>query len=202
MKILTEDEYGRRAADAGRVAVFREFLADRETPVAALSRLDESEEAFLLESVAGGETRGRYSFLGLEPSGRIEGADALAELKSSFAAAPYAPAPELPSFQGGAVGYVAYDAVSLFETKVRLTREEGTPQMAFLVCDKFLVFDNVRGTVTIVVVADTSRQGAYAESMADLPQDAQRGIDSGSRKAQQFAPCRPLLSRNKHGNHP
>ena len=168
MKILTEDEYGRRAADAGRVAVFREFLADRETPVAALSRLDESEEAFLLESVAGGETRGRYSFLGLEPSGRIEGADALAELKSSFAAAPYAPAPELPSFQGGAVGYVAYDAVSLFETKVRLTREEGTPQMAFLVCDKFLVFDNVRGTVTIVVVADTSRQGAYAESMAEI----------------------------------
>ncbi len=68
LKKLTEEEYARRAAHADRVAVFREFLADRETPVAALSRLDDEEEAFLLESVAGGETRGRYSYLGLEPS--------------------------------------------------------------------------------------------------------------------------------------
>ena len=110
MKMLTEEEYARRAADAGRVAVFKEFLADRETPVAALSRLGEDEEAFLLESVAGGEARGRYSFLGLEPSGRVEGADALAGLKTRFASARYVPAPELPSFQGGAVGYVAYSS--------------------------------------------------------------------------------------------
>ena len=61
LKKLTEEEFKRRAANADRVAVFREFLADRETPVAALSRLNEDEEAFLLESVAGGETRGRYS---------------------------------------------------------------------------------------------------------------------------------------------
>lgn len=168
MKQLTEDEYARRAANADRVAVFREFLADRETPVAALSRLGDDEEAFLLESVAGGETRGRYSFLGLEPSERIEGEGALAELKARFAAARYAPAPELPSFQGGAVGYVAYDAVRLFEPKVGLAREEGTPQMAFLVCDRFLVFDNVRDTVTIVVVADTSRPGAYAEAIREI----------------------------------
>ena len=168
MKRLTEKEYARRAANADRVAVFREFLADRETPVAALSRLGDDEEAFLLESVAGGETRGRYSFLGLEPSGRIEGEDALAALKARFAASRYAPAPELPSFQGGAVGYVAYDAVRLFEPKVKLAREEGTPQMAFLVCDRFLVFDNVRDTVTVVVVADASRPNAYAEAMDDI----------------------------------
>lgn len=168
MKRLTEEEYARRAADAGRVAVFREFLADRETPVAALSRLEDDEEAFLLESVAGGESRGRYSFLGLEPSGRVEGADALAGLKARFSASRYVPAPELPAFQGGAVGYVAYDAVGLFEPKVKPPREEGTPQMAFLVCDRFLVFDNVRGTVTIAVIADTSRRGAYAEAMAEI----------------------------------
>ena len=77
LRQLTEPEYKRRAADADRVAVFREFLADRESPVAALSRLDEDEEAFLLESVSGGETRGRYSYLGLEPSSRVEGPDAL-----------------------------------------------------------------------------------------------------------------------------
>ena len=168
LKQLTEEEFRRRAENADRVAVFKEFLADRETPVAALSRLGEDEEAFLLESVAGGETRGRYSYLGIEPSGRVEGAGALKNLRARFAAARYAAAEELPEFQGGAVGYVAYDAVSLFEPRVGLAREEGTPQMAFLMCDKFLIFDNVRGTVTIVVVAETSAPGAYAESMAQI----------------------------------
>ena len=52
LKQLTEEEFDRRAANADRVAVFKEFLADRETPVAALSRLGDDEEAFLLESVA------------------------------------------------------------------------------------------------------------------------------------------------------
>ena len=166
LKKLTEEEFKRRAANADRVAVFREFLADRETPVAALSRLDENEEAFLLESVAGGETRGRYSYLGIEPSGRIEGAAALQELKARFAAARYVTADELPEFQGGAVGYVAYDAVSLFEPRVKLTREDGTPQMAFLVCDKFLVFDNVRDTVTVVVVVDPSAHSSPSAAYA------------------------------------
>ncbi|MBR4654790.1 MAG: anthranilate synthase component I family protein [Kiritimatiellae bacterium] len=165
LKILSEEEFNRRAEGAGRVAVFKEFLADRETPVAALSRLDDDEEAFLLESVAGGETRGRYSYLGIEPSRRIEGEDSLREIKERFKAMRYAAAPELPSFQGGAVGYVAYDAVDLFEPKVKLRHEEGTPRMAFLMCDAFLVFDNVRDTVTVVVVADTSRQGAYSAAM-------------------------------------
>ena len=165
MIMLTEEEYRKRAEGADRVAVFKEFLADRETPVAALSRLGEDEEAFLLESVAGGETRGRYSYLGIEPCGRIEGADAMERLKSRFSALRYAPAPELPPFQGGAVGFVAYDIVPAFEPRVKARREEGVPQMAFLLCDSFLVFDNVRNTVTITVMADTSDSGAYGKAM-------------------------------------
>ena len=176
MKELTEDEYARRAESADRVAVFKEFLADRETPVAALSRLDDDEEAFLLESVSGGETRGRYSYLGLEPCGRVEGADALAALKARLKSIRFSAAPELPSFQGGAVGYVAYDAVRIFEPKVKVAgdcrgtenAEAGTPPMSFLLCDKFLVFDNVRGTVTIVSVVETSKPGAYSEAMKDI----------------------------------
>lgn len=98
MKKLTREEYARRAAKSGRVAVFREFLADRETPVAALSRLGEDEECFLLESVAGGETRGRYSFLGVEPCAKVEGADALDDLRGRFAACRYAPNAPVRSF--------------------------------------------------------------------------------------------------------
>ena len=68
LRKLDEREYARRARNCGRVAVFREFIADRETPVAALSRLADGEEAFLLESVAGGDTRGRYTYIGIEPT--------------------------------------------------------------------------------------------------------------------------------------
>ena len=210
MKMLTEEEFRRRAGTSARVAVFREFLADRETPVAALSRLDDDEEAFLLESVAGGESRGRYSFLGIEPSGRIEGEGALEELKQSFRAAKCEPAPELPSFQGGAVGYVAYDAVRLFEPKVRLERENGTPAMAFLVCDKFLVFDNVRGTVTVVVVADPSHAGAYRAAMDDIDRiyakmlsaesiarTIERGARAGRAEAVERQEFRPEMTRGE-----
>ena len=165
LKKLEKDEFERRAARSRRVAVFREFLADRETPVAALSRLGDDEECFLLESVAGGESRGRYSFLGIDPCAKVEGSEALEELRRRFAECRYEPAPELPSFQGGAVGYVAYDAVSVFEPRVRLRRDGSTPQMSFLLCDAFLVFDNVRDTVTIVVVADATNAGAYDVAM-------------------------------------
>ena len=153
LKHLSEEDFRARVTLGARTAVFREFLADRETPVAALSRLDDGEEAFLLESVSGGEKRGRFSYLGIEPYASFEGDDALERLREYFKAARYTPAPELPSFQGGAVGYVAYDAVGLFEPRVKLERESDTPPFKFLLCDTLLVFDNVRGTVTIVTVA-------------------------------------------------
>ena len=172
LKQLTEETFNRRAMNAGRVAVFKEFLADRETPVAALSRLDDDEEAFLLESVAGGETRGRYSYLGIEPRAKIEGEDALDELRRTFAEKPYVPAPELPSFQGGAVGYIAYDAIKVFEPRVGLRCEPDAPRMAFLLCDTFLIFDNVRDTVTIVVIAEIAAHptphAAYTAAMAKI----------------------------------
>ena len=108
LKELTEEEFKRRASRSGRVAVFREFLADRETPVAALTRLGDEEEAFLLESVAGGEVRGRYSYLGIDPCAKFEGDNALDDVRAALAEARYEPAPELPSFQGG------YSIVMLF----------------------------------------------------------------------------------------
>lgn len=166
LRELAEDEFTRRAARGGRVAVFREFLADRETPVAALTRLGDDEEAFLLESVSGGEVRGRYSYLGLDPYAGFSGEDALEKVRAELARVRYEAAPELPSFQGGAVGYVAYDAVGKFEPSVGLRHEEGTPSAAFLMCGTVLVFDNVRDTVTIVVVVDVAAHESPREAYA------------------------------------
>ena len=166
LRELSEDEFVKRAARSGRVAVFKEFLADRETPVAALTRLGDDEEAFLLESVAGGEVRGRYSYLGIDPYARFEGDGALDEVRASLAEAHYETAPELPSFQGGAVGYVSYDAVKVFEPRVGPKREDGTPSMAFLMYGTVLVFDNVRDTVTVVVVVDPSTHPSPSDAYA------------------------------------
>src|SRR4249919_3330137 len=62
------EEYRRYARDSNVVPVMREILADFDTPVSAFAKLDRGDASFLLESLEGGETWGRYSILGFRPS--------------------------------------------------------------------------------------------------------------------------------------
>ena len=164
-KSLAKEEFERRVAGDARTPVFREFLADRETPVSVLTRVaDDKGDIFLLESVYNGETKGRYSYLGLgtceEPSGL-----------------PFVAAPELPSFQGGKVGYFAYESISDFEPRVPRRHEDGTPPSAFVSVDAFLVFDSVRSTVTIAKVASS---GGYDAAMDEIAALAERLLSASS----------------------
>lgn len=174
LKKLERAEFEERMKRGKCTPVYRTFLADRETPVAAFSRLGEDEDAFLLESVAGGETRGRYSYIGLEPYGEVQG-EALEELRDRFAEKGFVAAEELKGLQGGAVGYVAYDAVAGFEKRVKLEHEAGTPAMRFMLCDKLVVFDNVSSTVKIVVVS-----GDYDAAMAEIDKIHRRLLSAES----------------------
>src|SRR5215510_4549818 len=61
------DEFCALAAQGNLVPVYREILADLETPVSAFLKIDRGGDAFLLESVEGGEKWARYSFLGSSP---------------------------------------------------------------------------------------------------------------------------------------
>ena len=63
----TEEEFIARAGHGGLIPVYREILADLETPVSAFLKLGARPPSFLLESVSGGEQIGRYSFLGIDP---------------------------------------------------------------------------------------------------------------------------------------
>ncbi len=166
LKELSEKDFTARTANGARTPVFREFLADRETPVSVLSRVANKEDVFLLESVFRGEIRGRYSYLGLEPKEiLIENgpANPLSAAKERFSRQKFTPAPELPSLQGGAIGYLSYDAVGTFVPRVNLKREKGTPLAAFLLTDTVVIFDNVRQTVFISVTtgADGDAPRAY-----------------------------------------
>jgi len=183
LKNLSFDEFERRAASGGRLAVYREYLADRETPVSVLSRVADDDMVFLLESVTGGEQRGRWSFLGIDPAATVlqekggtrivradgtsenmPGRDALGVLREMLSAKPYTAAPELPPLQGGAVGFASYDIVGTFEPHVKLTGESGTPEAAFMITDTLAVFDNVRQTVLVAEIVDPSKFNSPREA--------------------------------------
>ncbi|HPL62549.1 MAG TPA: anthranilate synthase component I [Syntrophales bacterium] len=160
----------RKLAEKGNlIPVYREIIADTETPVSALMKLD-TDRTFLLESVEGGEKWGRYSFLGTDPrlvfrvrgeyviieengnlsSFRHEG-DPLGFLKKILGAYRPVPVPGIPRFYGGAVGYLGYEMIRHFENLPSRAEDDlGTDDAVFVVTDSLAVFDNVRHTIKLV----------------------------------------------------
>jgi anthranilate synthase component I len=165
----TREEFKERSKRGNLVPVWSEVYADLETPVSALLKLRRGGLAFLLESVEGGNQIGRYSFLGRDPGmvfrakGRqvtvSRGAEVrtmetdrpLAELERLLAELAPVPDPELPPFTGGAVGYIGYDAVRLFErVPDRNPDELGVPDALFVFADTVVAFDNVSHRLTVM----------------------------------------------------
>ena len=136
------------------VPVYRIVTADLETPVSAFLRIAAEEpEAFLLESVEGGEHVGRYTFIGIQPYRKIvsrgtsitfeeagerrtfEG-DIFAELKQALSGHTPARLPGLPPFTAGAVGFFSYDVVRQIERLPSLAKDElGVPDACLMFFD-------------------------------------------------------------------
>jgi len=160
--------------------------ADLETPIGAFLRLDDgTTPAFLLESVEGGERVGRYSFLGVGPRRLLEvshgqariqarpvgmdhydpelpitthdAPDPLDALRSFVPRRRVEPSEAMPRFTGGAVGALAYDAVSIFEPRVPLPASDpiGVPTAAFIETDLVLVFDHLTHTLSAIASLHT-----------------------------------------------
>jgi anthranilate synthase component 1 len=156
----------------------RELPADLLTPVGAFLRIRRRGPAFLLESVERGQQVGRYSFLGAGcrplPLDAAPDGDLFGPLRDVLAEHAGADREGLPPFTGGAVGYVAYDAVRRFEPTVSLPeRREGDPAAParFLIADIVVVFDHVRRTVEVVAQPgrDAEADAIAAELMGPLP---------------------------------
>jgi anthranilate synthase component 1 len=148
-----------------------ELPADLDTPLSAFLRLRPGPYAFLLESVEGGEKWARYSFLGSDPLMVLSAKDGRIMLRRAGARRPerlpdgnplealrnllrqFQPVsvPGLPRFQGGAVGYLAYDIVRHLERIPATARDDlGLPDAVFLFTDTLVVFDNLRHRLLVL----------------------------------------------------
>ena len=170
--------------------VYRSINADLETPVSAYLKVARPPYSFLLESVAGGERIGRYSFIGTEPydvfstgadqpSGQV---DPLTLVQREMDSHQLVPVEGLPPFHGGGVGYVAYDAVHYFEPRVPMpdADPQGLPEAVFMFTDTLLVFDHLRHDIKVVSHArldDGDVDAAYAAAVTKI----ERMVDRLSR---------------------
>ena len=183
---LSLGEVKRLAGRADTIRLRASRDADLETPIGAFLRLDDGvTPAYLLESVEGGERLGRYSFLGVGPRRLLEVRDGVARIQDRPVGVtdyapdlPYTtfPAPDplgalrafvprrvvepgdgMPRFTGGAVGALAYDAVSVFEPTVPLPSADpvGVPLASFIETDLVLVFDHLSHELSAIASLHT-----------------------------------------------
>ncbi len=195
---LTFEEFKQLAAQGNLIPLYREILADLETPVSAFAKIDHGPTAYLLESVEGGENWARYSFLGCGsslviredegalvvdrgrktariPIGYGPGLDPLERLRDLMSAYRPVTVLGLPRFVGGAVGFLSYDVVRYFEDlPVRRKDSVGLPTLAFLLTDTLLIFDNVAQKIKVVANAhvesdrDAGMRRAYSDATARI----------------------------------
>ncbi|GIW08469.1 MAG: anthranilate synthase component I [Dehalococcoidia bacterium] len=165
------EEFRDLATRGNLVPVYREIVADLETPVSAYLKVARGDYAFLLESVEGGERLARYSFIGAEPYlvTRADGrTDPLLAVEEELARVRLVPVPGLPRFHGGAVGYLSYDAVRHFERLPTPAEDPlGVPEAVFMFTDTLLVFDHLRHRIKVLSHAriDGNVDRAYFEAV-------------------------------------
>jgi anthranilate synthase component 1 len=179
---LSFEEYDRLSAGGGLVPVYREIPGDLLTPVSAFLALrGRSERAFLLESVVGGERVARYSFAGRDPVATVEAragdADFLSTLRSRLGPRA-AEVPGLPRFTGGAVGYLAYDAVRLFERVPQRHGKSDAPIASFSLYRSLVAFDHALQRLVLIANTEPGRRAAFEDAQALLD-----GLESDLRQA-------------------
>jgi anthranilate synthase component 1 len=152
------------------IPVYKSVIADFLTPVSAFLKLEKDRSnAFLLESVEGGETIARYSFLGGDPfmvlryrDGQgVQPAEFMQNLRATMERFKSVKLPNLPPFTGGAVGYFGYDMVRTTEEIPNTGRDElGIDDAVLMFYKTVLAFDHLRHQIHIIsnVIVDETKE--------------------------------------------
>jgi anthranilate synthase component 1 len=183
-------DYQRLARTHTLVPVTRTVAADLETPVSAFLRVAALEpEAFLLESVEGGEHVGRYTFIGIRPYKKMTARDGqitvteadkqrtypgdiFTELKAALEGETPAKLPGLPPFTAGAVGFFSYDVVRSIEDLPSIAADElHVPDAHLMFFDEVLAFDHVKKAIHLIVTVGArgpANTAAYKQAVQRL----------------------------------
>jgi anthranilate synthase component 1 len=217
-------EFARLSRNATLVPVTKSISADLLTPVSAfLAVADGEPDAFLLESVEGGEKIGRYTFLGVRPFLRLEsrGANITIErgrkterrtgnvfevIKELLQQHRPAAMEGLPPFTAGAVGYFAYDIVRQIENIGEHAADElDVPDCVLMFFDRVLAFDHLRHQIHIVASADVTQEApraAYNHAVKDIARIEKR-LAAGWKPAHwRQTATKSKLAKSKLKTHP
>lgn len=208
-------QFKRLAKKGNLLPVYKEILADMETPVSAFTKVGMGKHAYLLESVEGGEKLGRYSFLSSSPAlifeskGRKvtlslkapvmrqvkETDNPLEELKKIMQKYRPVEVEGLPRFYGGAVGYIGYDMVKFIEDIPSTNPDDlDLPDCKFIFTDNLLIFDHVAHTIKVVSCVHLDREKS---NLKTLYNEACRKIEKLITKLRKKPKKQPKVRRSR-----
>ena len=198
------EEFERAWGQGRNQVVWARLAADLDTPVSLMLKLGEARtDTFMLESVTGGEVRGRYSVVGMKPdliwqchgpAARINrearfdpaafvavDAAPLDSLRALIAESRIDLPADLPAISAGLFGYLGYDMIRLVEHLPNVNPDPlGLPDAVLMRPSVVAVLDGVKGEVTVVAPAwassGLSARAAYAQA-AERVMDALRDLD-------------------------
>jgi len=175
-----------------RIPVWRSVAADLDTPLSVYLKLVDGPNAFLLESVQGGESWGRYSIIGLpcrrawragdrcfeqldfgrvvERRAEVDPLGAIGEIVAGIRSPRL---DDLAGFSGGLVGYFGYETVALMEPRLDFSAkpdELGVPEILLLEAEELAVFDNLAQRLSLIVNADPAQPDAWQRAQRRLDQ--------------------------------
>ncbi|MGH1465691.1 MAG: anthranilate synthase component I [Cognatishimia sp.] len=214
MALIPSFEKFRTAYEAGEnQVVYTRLAADLDTPVSLMLKLTAAKrDAFMLESVTGGEVRGRYSIIGMKPDliwqchgtksrinrqARFDGdsfvdqdGDPLANFRDLIAESKIDLPDDLPQASAGLFGFLGYDMIRLVEHLPDVNPDPlGLPDACMLRPSVVAVLDGVKGEVTVVSPAwvsdGQSARAAYAqaaERVMDAVRDLERPMPQAARE--------------------
>lgn len=210
----TKEEFIELAERGNIIPVYKEVVADLETPVSTFLKIEKGDYSYLLESVEGGEKIARYSFLGCEPSiifrskgegieiikGRTKKKfktdnDPIYEIKKIMDSYKFVNVDGLPRFCGGLVGYIGYDMVRFIEEIPDKNPDRlKLPDSILMLTETMLIFDHIDHVIKVVCNVGL-KVGMSKKELSDTYDEATGKIDKIIKRFR-----RPLVLPKKMGS--
>jgi len=184
--------------------VYTRLVADLDTPVSLMMKLAQAgENSFMLESVTGGEIKGRYSIIGMKPDliWKCDGTTSQVNRSARFDAGAFEPMAgdpltalrkliaesridlpaDLPPMAAGLFGYLGYDMIRLVENLPDVNPDPiGLPDAVMTRPTVIVIVDGVKGDITVISpvwAADGQNARAAYNQAAERVMDAVGNLD-------------------------